>query len=54
MQHAHVKAIMELCLSAERLTEKLYRTVSEETHVPEHKAFWLEVALDEQRHMTYC
>jgi hypothetical protein len=53
MKHVHLKAIIELCLSAEKLAEKLYRTVSEAATLPEHKAFWLEVALDEQRHMTY-
>jgi hypothetical protein len=53
MQNAHLKAIIELCLSAEKLAEKLYRTISEKASISEHKAFWLEVALDEQRHMTY-
>ena len=53
MQNTRLKAIIELCLSAEKLAEKLYRTVSENAIIPEHKTFWLEVALDEQRHMTY-
>ncbi len=53
MQNARLKTIIELCLSAEKLAEKLYRTVSEKASIPEHKIFWLEVALDEQRHMTY-
>jgi hypothetical protein len=53
MQNARLKAIIELCLSAEKLAEKLYRTVSEKATIPEHKAFWLEVSLDEQRHMSY-
>jgi rubrerythrin len=53
MQHVRVKTIIELCLSAEKLAEKTYRTISERAANPEHKAFWLEVALDEQRHITY-
>jgi rubrerythrin len=53
MQNARVKAIIELCLSAEKLAEKLYSAISEKAGVPEHKAFWLEVALDELRHMNY-
>jgi len=53
MRRVHVKAIIELCLSAEILAEKLYRTASEKAGIPGHKAFWLEVSLDEQRHRTY-